>query len=109
MKCVPSEVTSRSMRRPMSSPRLIAHFFGPVIVFHHLVAHDVGGLWNRCKSEPQMAQLVTFTIASCSCSIEGSETVSQRTSFRRGKRRLSFRSRLILFRRALEREKRRSI
>src|SRR5437868_9694299 len=32
---------------------------------------------NRCRSEPQMAQLVTFTMASRGSSIFGSGTVSQ--------------------------------
>src|SRR3954464_8753177 len=37
-------------------------------------------LWNRCRSEPQIAQLVTLTIASRESSISGSVTVSQRIS-----------------------------
>src|SRR3954470_16578228 len=37
-------------------------------------------LWNRCRSEPQIAQLVTLTIASRGSSISGSATVSHRMS-----------------------------
>ncbi len=37
-------------------------------------------LWKRCRSEPQIAQLVTLMIASRGCLISGSATVSTRTS-----------------------------
>src|SRR4051794_4030041 len=37
-------------------------------------------LWKRWRSDPQIAQLVTLTIASRGCSISGSVTVSQRMS-----------------------------
>src|SRR4051812_16309178 len=37
-------------------------------------------LWKRCRSEPQIAQLVTLMTASRGSSMPGSETVSQRTS-----------------------------
>jgi hypothetical protein len=60
----PTSMTSPIISWPMMSPGSMAGM----------------KLWKRCRSEPQIAQLVTFGIASHGCSIEESETVSQRTS-----------------------------
>ncbi len=43
-------------------------------LFHNLMPGMK--LWNRCRSEPQMAQLVTLMMASRPSSISGSGTVS---------------------------------
>jgi len=64
LACCPSSTTSSMNSCPMTSP-----FSMP------------GMRWSyRCRSEPQIAQLVTLTMASRGCSIFGSGTVSQRMS-----------------------------
>src|SRR3954465_13626112 len=54
----------------------------PIISWPMMSPGNIAGmkLWNRCRSEPQIAQLVTLTMASRSSSISGSVTVSQRIS-----------------------------